>query len=222
MQMNVYEKADKRIADFLAWIAFSFNSFRARLNRRSDTLAVFDELNTLYQQINTYSREMFLAILQDAYDGEAKQRRRRFTEDFLIVILDDPNDFTTVTYSKELERKSERLSEQLTAAIHRSAISEDRTNENGVKIPLEIEIKRIFDKEYGSLALLFDSYMIETVDTGRVYAFEDDGVRRVRWVTILDGKECDYCRSLNGHVFPINRIPTKPHPRCRCFTVRFD
>ena len=118
--MNVYEKADKRIADFLAWIAFSFNSFRARLNRRSDTLAVFDELNTLYQQINTYSREMFLAILQDAYDDEAKQRRRRFTEDFLIVILDDPNDFTTVTYSKELERKSERLSEQLAAAIHRS------------------------------------------------------------------------------------------------------
>lgn len=220
--MNVYEKADKRIADFLAWIAFRFNAFRARLNRRSDTLAVFDELNTLYQQINSYSREMFLAILQDAYDGEVKQRRRRFTEDFLIVILDDPNDFTTVTYSKELERKSERLSEQLTAAIHRSAISEDRTNENGVKIPLEIEVKRIFDKEYSSLALLFDSYMIETVDTGRVYAFKDDGVRRVRWVTILDGKECDYCRSLNGHVFPINRIPTKPHPRCRCFTIRFD
>ena len=149
-------------------------------------------------------------------------RRRRFDEDFLIIILDDPNDFTTVVYSKELERKAERFAEQITSAINRNLQAEDRTNENGVKIPLEIEIKRLFDREYNSLGLLLDSYMIETVDTGREEAFLDDGVRRVRWVTILDGKECDYCRSLNGHVFPVRRIPTKPHPRCRCYTIRFD
>ena len=220
--MNVYEKADKRIADFLSWIAYSFNSIRRGLNRQSDTLAVFDDLNLLYRQINSYSREMFLSILQEAYNDEAEQHRRRFEEDFLIIILDDPNDFTTVTYSKELERHAERFAEQITAAINRALQSEDRTNENGVKIPLETELQKLFDREYASLSLLLDSYMIETVDTGREYAFVDDGVRRVRWITILDGKECDYCRSLNGHVVPVRRIPTKPHPRCRCYTVRFD
>ena len=222
MQMNVYEKADKRIADFLSWVAYNFNTIRRKLNRQTDTLALFDELNVLYKQIDSYSREMFLSILQEAYNDEVKNRRRRFDEDFLIIILDDPNDFTTVVYSKELERKAERFSEQITSAINRNLQAEDRTNENGVKIPLEIEIKRLFDREYNSLGLLLDSYMIETVDTGREEAFIDDGVRRVRWITILDGKECDYCRSLNGHVFPVRRIPTKPHPRCRCYTIRFD
>ena len=222
MQMNVYEKADKRIADFLAWIAYGFNQLRNSINRRSEPLAVFDELHLLYQQINSYSREMFLSILQEAYNDESEQRKRRFDEDFLIIILDDPNDFTTVTFSKELERKSERLAEQITAAINRTLQSEDRTNENGVKIPLETEIKTLMDREFSSLSLLFDSYMIATVDTGREYAFIDDGVRRVRWITIIDGKECDYCRSLNGHVFSVRRIPTKPHPRCRCYTIRFD
>lgn len=220
--MNVYAKADNRIADFLAWIAYGFNTYRREINARSDTLAIFDKLNVLYKQIDSYSREMFLSILQEAYDDEVKQRKRRFDEDFLILILDDPNDFTTVVYSKELERKAERFAEQITAAVNRALQAEDRTNENGVKIPLETELKKLFDREYNSLALLLDSYMIATVDMGREEAFFDDGVRRVRWITILDGKECDYCRSLNGHVFPVRRIPTKPHPRCRCYTIRFD
>lgn len=222
MQMNVYEKADSRITDFLAWIAYQFNELKSRLNKRTDTLALFDELNALYGNVNSYSREMYLSILQEAYDDEAEARRRRFTEDFLIIILDDPNDFTTVVYSKELERRSERLAEQITAAINRNLQNEDRTNENGVMIPLETELQTLFDREYHSLALLLDSYMIATVDTGREEAFRDDGVRRVRWVTILDGKECDYCRSLNGRVFAVGRVPTKPHPRCRCYTIRFD
>lgn len=220
--MNVYAKADSRIADFLAWIAYGFNTYRREINARSDTLAIFDKLNVFYKQIDSYSREMFLSILQEAYDDEVKQRKRRFDEDFLILILDDPNDFTTVVYSKELERKAERFAEQITAAVNRALQAEDRTNENGVKIPLETELKKLFDREYNSLALLLDSYMITTVDTGREEAFFDDGVRRVRWITTLDGKECDYCRSLNGRVFPVRRIPTKPHPRCRCYTIRFD
>ena len=220
--MNVYEKADSRIADFLAWIAYGFNNFRKNINEKSDSLAIFDELHLFYRQIDNYSREMFLSILQEAYNDEVEQRKRRFDEDFLILILDDPNDFTTVVYSKELERKAERFAEQITAAVNRSLQSEDRTNENGVKIPLETEIKKLFDREYNSLSLLLDSYMIATVDAGREEAFTDDGVRRVRWVTIMDGKECDYCRSLNGHVFPVRRVPTKPHPRCRCYTIRFD
>lgn len=220
--MDVYTNADKRIEDFLSWIAYRFDQIRNSTDERSDTLAVFDELNTLYGQINSYSREVFLSILQEAYDAEVKNRRRRFDEDFLILILDEPDDFTTVTFSRELTRRAERMGEQIAAAINRRLQSEDRTNENGVTIPLETELQTIFDREYNSIALLLDSTSVSTVDTGRKYAFEDDDVRRVRWVTILDGKECDYCRHLNGHIFPINRIPTKPHPHCRCYTIRFD
>ena len=220
--MDVYESADKRVTDFLAWLSRNFSNIRRKTNAQTNTLALFDELNVLYQQINEYSRDMFLAILQEAYDAEAEKKRRRFTEDFLIVILDEPNEYTTVTYSRELERKAERFGEQLAAAITRTLQSEERTNENGVKVSLDAELKKLFDREFNSLALLLDQYSIDTVDRARTEAFLDDDVNRVRWVTVLDGKECAYCRSLNGHVFPVKRVPTKPHPHCRCYTVRFD
>lgn len=220
--MDVYRQADRRIKDFMTWIASEFNLARKRVKKNGDTLAMFDELQVLYQNIDRYSRAMFVEVVQEAYDAEITRKRRRFDEEFLIVILDEPNEFTTVTYSKELERRAERFGEQIAAAVTRSLQSEERTNENGVSIPLESELKKLFDKEFSSLALLIDQYEIEMVDEAREEAFKDDGVRRVRWVTMLDGKECDYCRSLNGHVFPVNRVPTKPHPRCRCYTIRFD
>lgn len=219
---DVYSKADDRVYDFLKWVALRFNRIRKSISSRSSTTALFDELNTLYREIETHSRDMYLAMLQEAYDDEVQRKLRRFEEEFLIIILDDPNEFSTVTYSKEIERRAERFGEQLASAINRTLQAEDRTNENGVKIPLESEVKKLFDREYNALALLLDTYEIIMVDEGREEAFNDDGVKRVRWVTRLDGKECDYCRSLNGHVFPVNRVPTKPHPRCRCYTIRFD
>lgn len=218
----MYRKADNRVADFLEWLNLRLIRIRRNIKRTTNNQALFDELNVLYREADRYGREMFLTIAQEAYDDEVSKKYRRFQEDFLILILDEPNPYTTVTYSNELERRAERLSEQITAAINRSLQNEDRTNENGVKIPLEMEIKKLFKKEFASLSLLYDSYMIDIVDKSREEAFKDDGIRRVRWVAVLDGKECDYCRSLNGHVFPIKRIPTKPHPHCRCYTIRFD
>lgn len=220
--MDVYRKADNRIADFLEWISSRFAKLRKWISPSTSSNAMFDELNVLYRQIDSYGRDIFLTIAQESFDDEVEKKYRHFQEDFLLLILDEPNPYTTVTYSKELERRAERFSEQITAAINRSLQSEDRRNENGIKIPLQSEIKDLFRKEFNSLSLLFDSYMIDTVDKAREAAFEEDGIRRVRWVTILDGKECEYCRKLNGHVFPVKRVPTKPHPHCRCYTIRFD
>jgi len=219
--MDVYSKADKRVADFLEWLSLRFIRIRRSIRRTTGSTAVFDELNVLYKDIERYGRSMYKAIAEEAYNDEAKQRRG-LEEDFMLLILDEPNIYTTVTYTNELERRAERFAEQITAAINRSLQSEDRTNENGVKIPLESEIRKLFKKEYASMTLFIDSYMVDTVDRAREQAFKDDDVRRVRWVTRMDGRECDYCRSLNGHVFPVNRVPTKPHPHCRCYTVRFD
>lgn len=220
--MDVYRKADDRIRDFIEWISLQFNKLRKWISPSTSSKAIFDELNVLYREIDSYGRNVLMTIAQEAYDDEVTKKYRHFQDDFLILILDEPNPYTTVTYSNELERRAERFSEQITAAINRSLQSEDRRNENGVKIPLQTETKDLFRKEFNSLSLLFDSYMIDTVDKAREEAFADDGIRRVRWVTVLDGKECEYCRKLNGHVFAVKQVPTKPHPHCRCYTIRFD
>ena len=47
-----------------------------------------------------------------------------------------------------------------------------------------------------------------------------DIVKKVRWVSTLDGKTSQQCRSLDGRVFPIDKGPRPPiHPNCRSRTV---
>lgn len=50
--------------------------------------------------------------------------------------------------------------------------------------------------------------------------YQDAGVQRVQWIATDDFRCCDFCRSMNGMIFPINQRPDMPaHPRCRCCYV---
>lgn len=220
--MDVYRTADKRILELLTGIIKRLNRYKGQINTKSDTLAIFDELHVLYKQIDRESRNTFLEILQNAYDAESETKRRRFDEAFINIMLDDePNEFTGVIYGRELERRAERFAERIVSALNRSLQQEQRTDQEGAVIPLGTEIKAIFDQEYSGLSLLLDQYGIVFVDEGRVAAFADDSVSSVMWITQIDGRECRYCKSLNRHVFRADKVPTKPHPRCRCYTIRF-
>ena len=53
-----------------------------------------------------------------------------------------------------------------------------------------------------------------------VKAFEDDGVKEVRWITAEDDKRCKECKSRHGKIYPIHKIPPKPHRYCRCYVEK--
>ena len=55
-----------------------------------------------------------------------------------------------------------------------------------------------------------------------VKAYEDDGVKRVRWVTAEDDRRCKECKSRHGKIYDIDKIPSKPHVHCRCYVERVD
>lgn len=59
--------------------------------------------------------------------------------------------------------------------------------------------------------------MIDTEDRAAITAYRDAGVEEVMWITQRDGRVCEECITLNGLIFPIDRVPDKPHYNCRCY-----
>ena len=59
---------------------------------------------------------------------------------------------------------------------------------------------------------------VEVVDGAVKEARRAKGVKLVRWCSEHDDKTCGECLALDGMVFTLDELPTKPHPNCRCWT----
>ena len=66
-------------------------------------------------------------------------------------------------------------------------------------------------------AQMTEWYAVEVTDQSTLKAFQDSGVRYVKWNTMNDGRECSACKERDGKIYPIRSIPSKPHPGCRCW-----
>jgi SPP1 gp7 family putative phage head morphogenesis protein len=49
---------------------------------------------------------------------------------------------------------------------------------------------------------------------------EKSSVETVQWVTAEDERVCQQCEHLDGLVFPIDKVPNRPHIGCRCKIVK--
>jgi len=63
-------------------------------------------------------------------------------------------------------------------------------------------------------------FAVEVADAALQQARIDDGLEFVMWVSERDDKVCSRCKKLDGNVYPTQTVPPKPHPNCRCYTVR--
>jgi hypothetical protein len=118
---------------------------------------------------------------------------------FVLTMMMAYNPVTKYVYSNELERKRSRFAE--------GVISSDTPREE-VELAkrLLVALNRQFE----------DDVTFDTV----VKAYEDDGVKEVRWITAEDDKRCAECKSRHNKIYPIHKIPPKPHRFCRCYVER--
>ena len=193
----IYDYADKVIKD---------------LNRRNlrlfDKLSLlkFDELNVLKTVSRTYdesaelAKKRFKAVYEDAYLAVAGDRDLDddIMDDWLLDMLEDYDALTHYRFNEETERKKMRTAEALIAT----------------KIA-----KREVDKALRLWTLQLSAYVDRSVLDGRIQAFKDMGVKKVRWITYGDNRVCADCHDLEGKVFPIDEVPPRQHFRCRCYIV---
>ena len=223
-ETDVYRKSDKLTAELLELTARRFNTARRKVNGLAD----FDRLNVLlravYSEAHLDMRGLMERIGRGEYDTltDEKKRRERFEDLFLLVLFDESDPITGYILGNEVERKRERLYEQVVSIkSHKSPDQQagPTVTEYGDTIvpSQDTEIRKAFDRAYNLWAHMVQEYSVRAVDVARLMAYEDMGVEYVRWNAEIDDKVCDECLSRNGRKYLLHRVPAKPHWNCRCW-----
>lgn len=199
----MYRYADKAIKDM--------NRRNIRAFDRLKQLK-FDELNILQSVTETYDTSVKLAkkryqqIAFEAYiaalvrvlvsKAEAEgMAEDSITEDWVLDMLEEYDPVTLYQFLPEAERKKQRTIEAIIAS-HDKAEAIDRA--------LRLWV------------LQTTHYADKSVDEATIDAYKDAGIQKVKWVTAEDDKVCKVCRKRNGKIYPVGKIPPKPHYHCRC------
>ncbi len=205
-----YAYTDKQLAGLKRYISAMFHNV-------ANTIS-FDELNvrtvkeitrTLYAKLKSHNEEVFRSIAARAYkEGFAEASNEddnysKLMETLLVTsLLSRYHGVTHYSYNQEVKRKRDRLMEGLLSVDNRR------------------DAQEILNR---SARLWFDQsrqYADFTVGDARTRAFEDAGVKRVRWVAEKDNRTCDTCHDLDGQIFAMSGMPSLPqHRNCRCWVV---
>lgn len=200
----MYEYTDKVIK--------KLNTAYLRLFTRLKLLS-FDELNIMtsvkevYQKCLKLAKKRYLEIADyyfyRAYELAAGKGRKKpsddwINNDWLLDMLEEYDPVTLYRFIPELERKRQRLIEALIASHKKNA-----------------EI----DKALRFWALQSNQYADKVTDEATLRGYKAAGIKKVRWITEKDDRVCPVCRKLNMRVFDIDKVPNKPHYRCRCYLL---
>ena len=186
-----YGYADKVIRTLNRKFLILFTGLKKRFDELNIMTAVYDTFDNAAEA----ARAAFLGLARHYYHLAAPGRKNAITEDWLDAYLLMTDPVLMYQFLPEARRKAGRLAEKLTVS----------------KKP-----KSDIDKGLRDMVFQTGQFAISVADAATVKGWKDDGVKRVRWVTAGDEKVCDVCGPRDGKVYPIDKVPPKPHPNCRC------
>lgn len=147
--------------------------------------------------------EVMLDLAEEQYsrvvDDKKEKEKKKPTKAWLAAFLIAYNAVTKYVYLNEVDRKRDRLAESINSSGDKSAE---------------------MDRGMTYWARMTGWYVDLVVDETTLKAYKDSGVKKVRWNTQGDSKVCHICRERNGQIYPIDKIPPKPHPGCRCWFTK--
>lgn len=168
------------------------------------------EIDRLYEGMDNDNRTAYVKLFASRYIELLHWLKRKLPreDDILdmaeiatLEILTTPDDVTHYTYDTEVYRKRDRLKEAV--------------NSVSGKMKKSAEIDKALRLWSGQA----QQYADTVSDAATIRAFQDAGVKRVKWVTENDQRVCPDCNKLNGKIFAIDKVPPKQHWRCRCWVT---
>ena len=192
----MYEYTDKILVIARKRFIQVFNKYKSQLD--FDELNVLSESKEMYEELEDISEKLMLRISRFYYKQFSKSKKTSIDRDWLLDLLEDYEPTTEYVYTHEVERKQARFAESLIST------------ENKVKS---------FNNALRYWNDMFTQYAILATDKATITAYKDNGVKKVKWYTVPDERRCVTCGNLHGKVFDINKIPPKPHWKCRCWWV---
>lgn len=183
---------DEEIERLKTKIKKLFSRFQATM--KFDEVNLIKSTKKLYQELEELNEETYLEIANKVYK-ETYPEGKGLSKKWLLLLLGDYNSTMKYVYSHEVDRKCARLYEALLSTRKKK------------------ELITAFNLWFRQTSW----FGIDVTDQAVIQAFTDRGVKKLKWNTQIDGRECEVCRKRNGRIYPINNLPTKPHPNCRCY-----
>lgn len=194
---NHYDLTDKAIDILNRRAVKRFEDAKDEAAQRGfDELNVLEVTRTLYDQLRKDNQDVFLELAQERYQETEPHGKEPPDLAWLLALLAAYNAVTKVIYDNDVDRKRQYTAEGINSST--AKVTEFR---RGLHYWADLTAT------YGDIV----------TDESTLKAYRDAGVKKVKWHTVLDGKECKTCRERDGKIYPINSIPPKPHRKCRCW-----
>lgn len=172
-----------------------------------DELNVLNKCKNLYKQLEKDNIKTYAELADIVYrktidnfdlrESIKTEYDSEIWESWIIKnILSVPDEVTHYIYSNEVMRKAERTAEAINS-----------TNKKIGELQKGLRLWAKQTKQYA------DTITTEVV----IKAYKDAGIKKVKWNTIIDGRECNICHNRNGKIYPIDNVPPKAHYGDRCW-----
>lgn len=193
----MYEYTDKIISTMNKRFIRVMDRLKRRLASIDEISALLTESEQTIAELDSITRTMLLKAAKKAYKDNGG-KLDTIDEMWLNAYLDGLSPITKYSYTNEVDRKRSRFFETLAASN---------------KDPKELKTAlRLW-------AHMAGEYALEVTDAAVMEAFWEANVKKVRWLTEMDDRECAECASRNNKVYWISKVPSKPHWGCRCVLV---
>lgn len=197
MKHDIYTLSDKAITLLNRRAIKRFKEEQNRLGLlKFDELTIVRGIEKLYQTLDADNREVFLDLAQLVYEKSDPHGAKKPNKTWLDSFLDAYDPVTLYIYTNEADRKRDYATESIVAAKEKS---------------------EAFQRALKYWSKFTATYADLVTDASTVKAFKDAGVKQVIWHTERDDRVCSDCEPRDEKVYPIDKIPPKPHIGCRCW-----
>lgn len=234
-EVDFYGPADRAVQTMNREIVRDFGTLRMA---KFDELNVIRDVKAVYRKQRRKARDHFYETAMEAFllgmylCGISGKKAQKMADSLITLawvdaILGEVSPVTKYRFDTETERKAQRLAEALigaAAAVSGTPEEEETGKQTGVsegggRKPTGLGPGAEIDKAMRDWSRMVGQESIEITDAAVMEAYEAAGIARGMWLTERDGRVCSDCHQLDGKVFPLAEIPTKPHWNCRCRIV---
>lgn len=207
----MYRLADKLLEQLKKLIRREFNRLGIFGFDELNAPRVTQETTSLFDRLKRENQKRFLEVAKKAYldavalavaAGYIDSDTNRIDDAWVLGLLTSYNFVSGYLYESEADRKRLRLAEQMMTA---------REYQN--RVLYNDSLRRSANLWWTQTS----HYMLDAVDQATLDGYKDSGVKKVKWNTNIDGRECKVCRERNGSIYDIDKIPPKAHRNCRCY-----
>jgi SPP1 gp7 family putative phage head morphogenesis protein len=208
---DLFEYEDKVVKILLRKLLRKFRSLNRKIQANTinglDELNVITSVNKMYDEVIELTLEFLKAVALRAY---WKARRKKRDDDFLLDLwlmgyLAEYNPVTEYLFFQEADRKRARLIEAIMSVL--VTPNQKTTVQKVIDQALRYWVRQV--EQFGDCVVL----------AATEKAYEDNGTKKLMWVTQKDDRVCSLCRPLDGRIFQVGEVPPPQHYNCRCFTV---